>query len=86
MTCDTFPLEYEQKICTACFLPVCVEFTNRGPKANVCPLRISKQLKLTADQGRRLSRVAQIRQYQPAEFLRMAQVQAERNQIPVGGL
>jgi hypothetical protein len=86
MACDKSPLEFEQKICTVCYLSECVEFMERGKKSNVCPLRVSRQLKLTADQGRQLSRVAQIRQYQPGEFLKMAQKQAEWNQIPAGGL
>jgi hypothetical protein len=85
MARDTFSLPFEQ-ICITCYLPDCCEFSNRGGKRDVCPLRITKRLGLTANQGKALSDIARLRQYRPALFLRMAERQAEWNQIVVGGL
>jgi hypothetical protein len=82
MTSGIYTQEFEE-ICTTCYLPDCIEF-GKGAR-NVCPLRIVKRLKLTAQQGKSLSEIARIRQYRPELFLRMAEIQAEWNLIPVGG-
>ena len=85
MSSGIYPLEFEQ-ICTTCYLPDCIEFQDVSWKRSVCPLRIVKRLNLTAEQGKNLSEIARVRQYRPELFLRMAEKQAEWNQIPVGGL
>lgn len=83
MTCDVYALEFEQ-ICCVCYLPDCIEFQNVSWKKNVCPLRIVKRLRLTAEQGKQLSQVARIRGYRPYLFLKMAEITAERNLLAVG--
>ncbi len=85
MASGVYSLEFEI-ICTVCYLPDCCEFGERAGKRNICPLRIAKRLKLTAAQGKRLSEIARFRQYRPALFLKMAEIQAQWNQVPVGGL
>ncbi len=94
MASGVYSLEFET-ICTVCYLPDCCEFAiglaetpSARPQAkrNICPLRIAKRLKLTAAQGKRLSEIARFRQYRPQLFLKMAEIQAQWNLIPVGGL
>lgn len=81
MPSGIYPYAFE-RICHYCFLPECCELgRQRGGKDNVCPLRITKRLGLTAQQGIDLSRIAEARQYKPHHFLRMAELQAERNQL-----
>jgi len=83
MAATIFPIALEQAICPACYLPVCIEDVRRQ---GVCPLRICYKLKLTAGQGKALSEIAGHWGYQPKHFLRMAELQAERNLIQVGAL
>lgn len=82
MASGVYTLEFET-ICCHCYLPDCVEISGQR---NICPLRIIKRLKLSADQGKQLSIVARHWQYKPELFLRMANQQAEWNRIPAGGL
>ena len=83
MASGVYTQEFES-ICCACYLPECIEFQDVSWKRNVCPLRIAKRLKLTAQQGKDLSEIARLRQYRPELFLRMATIQAERNLIVAG--
>lgn len=85
MASGVYTQEFET-ICTVCYLPDCCEFIEGPGKRNVCPLRIVKRLKLTADQGKQLSKVARYWGYRPELFLRMAEITAERNRIGAGGL
>lgn len=82
MASGIYPQEFEQ-ICSVCYLPDCIEVAETPSRESrmACPLRVAIRRNLTPGQGRQLSQVARHWGYAPVVYLKMVQIQVERNQL-----
>jgi hypothetical protein len=89
----TKSLYYPQKfnfICLDCWLPNptyhCPEYNDTPENRANCPLRRVIRARLPDEQASRLLDLRERRRYPVKQFVRMVEIQAEWNRIPVGGL
>lgn len=76
-------------ICLSCWITKEADCADiRKTKANraICPRRRLAKATLPPNQMAELQRISKARKYSLKLFVRMVEIQAERNLIPVGGL
>lgn len=76
-------------ICLSCWITnelECADIKRTRANRAICPRRRLARANLPPAQMRELEAISRIRQYPLKHFVRMVEIQAERNLIPVGDL